>query len=105
MVSPINNAPDDNMGKMTKFTLSYVGKVLEKFSFLNVADRDQVLASLKDGRQVLLHLEKRPDAECFLFIARVAEGLYSAKLLPHDMGQTMLAANQILWAKEEHEEE
>lgn len=95
---------DDNPGKATKFTLAYVDKVLQKFPFLSVSDRDQVIASLRDGRQVLLHLDKRPDSECFLFVAKVGEGLYSAKLLTHSAGQLMLAASKVLWSLEEPED-
>jgi hypothetical protein len=95
---------DDNPGGATKFTLPYIEKVLGKFPFIGVSERDQILANLKDGKQVLMHLEGRPDKECFLMIVKVGDGLYGAKTMPHDIGQALLAANEILFSLEQPDE-
>lgn len=90
---------DDNPGGATRWPLSMMEKFLRGLPVLSMADCDQVLASLRDGKTVLLHLKERPQDECYLLLATVAEGLYGARLLPHEAGQEVMRINKILWAR------
>lgn len=90
---------DDNPGGATRWPYSMMEKFLRGLPFLSVADCDQVLASLRDGKTVLLHLPQRPDEECYLLLVTVAQGLYGAKLLPHDKGLELMRLSRLLWAR------
>ena len=90
---------DDNPGGATRWPLSMMEKFLRGLPILSTSDCDQVLASLRDGKTVLLHLADRPDDECYLLLATVAEGLYGAKLMPHDAGVRLMKVSRLLWAR------